>query len=123
MRKRNQPENHYINKKTAMHHHTENESSLFSCLVSTLPSSLLSLSLSYFSASVCLCLCLCLRVLLRVGVRGLCGVCVCFVWCGVRAPRAHVETHVRVVPETHGDALNVHTVTFFIGKTCDFDIY
>ena len=79
-------------------------------------------------------------MLLRVGVRGLCGVCVLCgfgVWRGlarrknppcvdskrppcVPAPRAHVETHVRVVPEHTRDALNVHTVTFFIGKTCDF---
>ena len=73
-----------------MHHHTENESSLFSCLVL---SSFVFSSLSVPVFFLCLCLCLCLRVLLRVGVRGLCGVCVCvcfvwcvcvcFVWCGV----------------------------------------
>ena len=77
-----------------MHHHSKNESSLFSCLVlssfvfSSPVFSLLFRLLSspgpcLLSVSVCLCLCLCvcLRVLLRVGVRGLCGVC--FVWCGV----------------------------------------
>ena len=102
MRKRNQPENHYINKKrpctTTLKKNLFSSLSL-SCLVPPLLSSLLSLcpcllplSLSVsvsvsvpvfflcLCLSVCLCLCLCLRVLLRVGVRGL---CVCFVWCGV----------------------------------------
>ena len=87
MRKRNQPENHYINKKrpctTTLKMNLLSSlvlsclvffCLLFSCLVSPLPSSLLCLLSSVF----CL---LSLSLSPRVGVRGLCGVC--FVWCGV----------------------------------------
>ena len=96
-----------------MHHHTENESSLFSLLLSCLLC-LLSLSLSFFVSA-----CLCLRVLLRSCCCGVlwcvmlccvlcCGVCArCVVWCGalknpvrplntspcVRPKRPHVSRH------------------------------
>ena len=99
---------------------------LFSCLfhLSLLSPSLLSLSVLF----------LCLRVLLWLCVVGvvscvLCVVCCCVVWCGVvwcvccvvccdtiktspcmPAPRAHVETHVRVVP--------AYTETFWTDTGC-----
>ena len=77
--------------KTAMHHHTENESSLLSCLVlsslvfSSLVLSLLfrllfTLSLSYFSLSVSVSVWCCGRVVLWCVVLW-CGVCA--VWCVV----------------------------------------
>ena len=117
-----------------MHHHTENESSLFSLLVvlsslsSSLSSPLLSLSLSL---SLCLSPC------------GVVVVVVCGVWCVTRwkplcmpAPRAHVFSTCARGAGIHGDVLNVYTVkgegkrvgrregvvaslVFFIGKTSE----
>ena len=90
-----------------MHHHTENESSLFSCLVffcllfsclvSPLPSSLLSLSLSSFSVFF---LCLCLS--LSVSVSVCCCVLFCVVWWCVVCGVAHWKT-----PCVHSTRLHV----------------
>ena len=111
--------------KTAIHHHTENESSLLSCLVlSSFVFSSLVLSLLFVFSS------LFVSVSVSVSVS---------VWCfGVSAwcvhstrlrvyvqnvpvctgtTRTHVETCARGA-STNVDVLNVHTVTFFIGKTC-----
>ena len=105
--------------RTTMHHDTENESSLFSCLVflSFVFSSLsvfflcLSLSLSV-SVSVwccgrvvvvwCVCVSYCVVLCLVVRWCVVCGVCPSKTSPCVPAPRAHVETHVRVVPHTRG---------------------
>ena len=127
-----------------MHHHIENESSLFSLLLSCLLC-LLSLSLS-FSVSACLCL----RVLLRSCCCGVlwCVMLCCVLCCGVcgacplntspcvhstrppcvRAPRAHVlymwtccRYTRRCFECTEGHVLSGHTGTFrFIGKTSGF---
>ena len=126
-----------------MHHHTEKRifsllSSvffclLFSCLVSPHPSSLLSLSLSSLSVSV----------FLRVVLWSWCVVSWCVVLCVlvcdtlrnsvcplntspcVRSKRPRVyRHHAHTCWNTcargagaNGEVLNVHTVTFFIGKT------
>ena len=117
MRKQNQPENHYTNKKRP--YTTTLKINLLSSLVlSSFVFSSLVLSLLFrllFSLCLCLCLCLCLRVVFWC-------VCVvrCGVWCRVHSTRlrvyvqnvpvctgttrTHVETCVRVVP--------VQTVTF-----------
>ena len=113
----------------------------FSCLLF----SFLVLSL-FLCLSVSLCFCLSLSLCLSVSVWCcvlccvLCCVvlyCVCGVVCGaaghaenasvcrfktspcVPAPRGCVTTCGRGVG-THGDVLNLHTETFFIGKKCDF---
>ena len=74
---------------TAMHHHTENESSLFSCLVFFC----LVLSLLFrllFSLCPCL-LPLSLSVSVSVSVWCVCVV-LCGVWCGVSTPHVSVCT-------------------------------
>ena len=175
MRKRNQPENHHINKKrpctTTLKMNLLSSlvlswllfRRLFSCLVSPLPSSLslcpcllslsvsglcglsfvLSLSLESVSVSVSL-----KTVSVSVSVSVCCCVLVCVVcavWCVacdtmknsvcplntspcVRSKRPRVYRHHAHTcfnmcargARTHGDALNLHAVKFFIGKTCDF---
>ena len=117
---------------------------LFSCLVSPLPSSLLSLSLSSFSVSV---FSQCGVVVVMCCVVMCCGVCVnvcvCVLVCDtlrnsvcplntspcVRSKRPRVYRH-HAHPclkhmcargaGTNGEVLNVHTGTFFIGKTSVF---
>ena len=100
-RQRNKPDESLQQLRTAMHHHTENESSLFSCLVLSsfvfsslvlsllfrLPFSLCPCLLSLSSSSVSVCLCL--RVLLRVVLW---CVVVCGVWCGtLEKPRVSTQ--------------------------------
>ena len=129
--------------KTAMHHHSKNEFSLFSCLVlssfvfsslvfyllfrllSSPGCCLLSLSLSVsvsFSVWCCgrnvLCCvvfcCVVLCVLVCDTLRN--SVCPLNTSPCVPAPRAHVSTHVRVVPVQTGRFLNVHTGTYFFHR-------
>ena len=100
----------------AMHHHTENESSLFS-----------SLSVSVFFLCLSLCLCLSLFswsvvVVLLWCVVVCCVLCcgVCAVWCGVTRwkTRTHVSTCARGA-STHGDVLNLHTEgVLYIHRGC-----
>ena len=94
---------------------------LFSSLVSHLAFSCLSSCLLLFSLSLSVCLSVCLSpcVVVCCSVLFCVVVCCCGVWCVwcgtlenpvcplktspcVRAPRAHVETHVRVVPAWTG---------------------
>ena len=125
VRKRNQPENHYINKEQPCT--TTMKMNLLSSLVLSCPSSSVFSSLSVPVFFLCLCLSLSLSsfsVSVSVSVSISVSVCccvlvcvVCVVWCVARlgtqkkpsvrrfktspcvpAPRAHVETHVRVVP-------------------------
>ena len=129
--------------KTAMHHHTENESSLFSCLVL---SSFVFSSLSVPVFFLCLCLSLSVSVSVSVWCCGrvvvLCCVCgvVCRVWhaekprvstqhvsvCTFKtspcvAPRAHMFQHVcawcrykrRRFERTHGDVFHRQNKWFF----------
>ena len=134
-----------------MHHHTENESSLFSCLVlSSSVFSSLSVPVFFLSLSLSLCLSLSLSpcgvvcdavlcfVVVMCCVVVLCVVCdtlktpVCPLNTSpcVRSKRPRVYWHhahtcfnmCARAAGTNGDVLNVHTETFFIGKTSDFDI-
>ena len=129
MRKRNQPENHCANKKRPY------TTTLKMNILSSLVLSCLLLSSLLLS---CLCSSVFSSLFVSVSVR-------CFgvsAWCGVvcgavcplntspcvrskrpRVYRHHAHTCGNTCARgagTHGDVLNVHTVTFFISKTCVF---
>ena len=124
--------NHNINKKTAMHHHTENESSLFSfllsCLLCLLPFRLL------FSPCFCLSLCLSLCVVSPCGVVvvvgcGVWGVCVvCGVWhaenpCVCRHNAHTCWNMCARGAGIHWDVSNLHTETCLSGHRGEGEVF